>query len=89
MPISHPFVERLVRIVRNEVLDRTLFWTATDLQAKLEQFQQFFNEHRSHMGLDGDTPNQISDNKKSMRININNFRWKSHCKGLFQLPIAV
>jgi hypothetical protein len=44
-PTSHPFVERLIRICRNEVLDRSLFWTTTDLQRKLDQFQGYFNEH--------------------------------------------
>ena len=88
-PISHPFVERLIRICRNELLDRTLFWTASDLQHKLDQFQHYFNEHRTHMGLQGGIPKQIAENKKSNVINIRNFHWKSHCRGLFQLPIAA
>jgi hypothetical protein len=29
---SHPFVERLIGTVRREYLDRTLFWTAVDLE---------------------------------------------------------
>jgi hypothetical protein len=31
VPLSHPFVERLIGTVRREYLDRTLFWTKTDL----------------------------------------------------------
>jgi hypothetical protein len=27
VPLSHPFVERLIGTVRRECLDRTLFWT--------------------------------------------------------------
>jgi len=88
-PTSHPFVERLIRICRNEVLDRSLFWTASDLQCKLNKFQSYFNEHRTHMGLDGSIPNQISENKKQDVINIKNYRWQKHCRGLFQLPIAA
>jgi len=88
-PISHPFVERLIRICRNEVLDRTLFWTESDLQCKLNQFQHYFNEHRTHMGLDGSIPNLIAENKKPTVINIKSYRWKSHCRGNFQLPIAA
>ena len=34
-PISHPFVERLIGSIRRELLDQTLFWTATDLENKL------------------------------------------------------
>ena len=88
-PTSHPFVERLIRICRNEVLDRSLFWTELNLQTKLNHFQQYFNEHRTHMGLEGNTPNQIAENKKLKAIDIRNFRWELHCKGLFQLPIAA
>jgi hypothetical protein len=31
VPLSHPFVERLIGTLRRECLDRTLFWTTTDL----------------------------------------------------------
>jgi len=30
VPLSHPFVERLIGTIRRECLDRTLFWTAAD-----------------------------------------------------------
>ncbi len=40
-PVSHPFVERLVGAVRREFLDHVLFWTATDLEKKLEEFQRY------------------------------------------------
>jgi putative transposase len=39
VPLSHPFVERLIGTVRREYLDRILFWTTTDLEAKLVDFQ--------------------------------------------------
>jgi hypothetical protein len=42
VPLSHPFVERLVGSLRRECLHRTLFWTATDLEAKLREFQEYF-----------------------------------------------
>ena len=29
---THPFVDRLIGSLRRECLDRTLFWTATDLE---------------------------------------------------------
>ena len=88
-PVSHPFVERLIRICRNELSDRSLFLTRADLQCKLDRFQCYFNEHRTHMGLQGDIPNLICENKKSNVIDIKHYRWKSHCRGLFQLPIAA
>ena len=39
VPLSHPFVERLIGTLRRECLDRALFWTTTDLEAKLLDFQ--------------------------------------------------
>ncbi len=37
VPLSHPFVEPLIRTIRREYLDRTLFWTTVDLDARLNQ----------------------------------------------------
>ncbi len=88
-PTSHPFIERLIRICRNELLDHILFWTKSDLQCKLNQFQQYYNEHRTHMGLCGDIPNNFEKNIKSKVLDINNYSWKSHCRGLFKLPVAA
>jgi len=39
VPLSHPFVERLIGTIRREYLDRTLFWTTADLEDKLLDFQ--------------------------------------------------
>lgn len=86
VPMSHPFVERLIGSVRRELLDHTLFWTATDLENKLRDFQNYCNEHRCHMGRSGATPIE-RDSKKV--IDIDNYRWKKHCRGLFQLPVAA
>src|SRR5262244_52990 len=56
VPLSHPFVERLIGTVRREHLDQTLFWTAADLEEKLRGFQDYFNKHRVHSGLKGQLP---------------------------------
>jgi hypothetical protein len=56
VPISHPFVERLIGTIRREYLDRLLFWTTADLEAKLIDFQNYYNFHRTHTGLGGRTP---------------------------------
>jgi hypothetical protein len=34
VPLSHPFVERLIGTVRCEFLDQTLFWNASDLETR-------------------------------------------------------
>ena len=41
VPLSHPFVERLVGSLRRECLDRTLLWTTADLEGKLRAFQKY------------------------------------------------
>ena len=56
VPRSHPVVERLIGTVRRECLDRVLFWTAADLERKLVEFQQYYNEHRTHAGRAGRPP---------------------------------
>ena len=32
VPISHPFLERLIGTIRREYLDQVLFWNASDLE---------------------------------------------------------
>jgi putative transposase len=86
VPMSHPFVERLIGSVRRESLDQTFFWTATDLENKLRDYRCYFNEHRTHSGRNGTTPIENTDRKA---VEINNYRWATHCRGLFQLPAAA
>ena len=43
VPLSHPFGERLIGTIRRECLDQTLFWTTTDLEKKLRDFQHYLN----------------------------------------------
>ncbi len=61
VPLSHPFVERLIGTVRREYLDRTLFWTTADLETKLFDFQHYYNGHRTHAGLEGGLPEPLVD----------------------------
>ena len=86
VPLSHPFVERLIGSIRREILDQTLFWTATDLDNKLRNYQCYYNECRTHSGRDGATPMESEGNKV---VDISDYRWKKHCRGLLHLPIAA
>jgi putative transposase len=60
VPLSHPFVERLIGSIRRELLDQTLFWTATDLENKLREYQSHYNEYRTHSGWDGATGDSVN-----------------------------
>jgi putative transposase len=86
VPISHPFVERLIGTIRREYLDHSLFWNAVDLESKLVEFKDYYNRHRTHSGLSGKTPEEPpSDNCASLK----SFAWRGHCSGLFHTPIAA
>jgi transposase InsO family protein len=87
VPISHPFVERLIGTIRREYLDRTLFWTAVDLESKLSAFQHYYNWHRTHAGLAGKTPEQVPRANKC--ATLKSYGWRKHCRGLFQTPTAA
>jgi hypothetical protein len=71
-----------------ESLDRTLFWTATDLEAKLLDFQHYYNEHRTHAGRKGHPPVTGVNADRSL-ANLSCYRWQKHCRGLYQTPIAA
>ena len=86
VPMSHPFVERLIGSVRRELLDNTFFWTATDLENKLGEYQCYFNQHRTHSSRGGATPVESNGEKV---VEISQYRWKKYCRGLFELPIAA
>jgi hypothetical protein len=46
----------LIGSVRIELLDQTLFWTATDLDNKLRDYQSYYNKYQTRSGRDGATP---------------------------------
>jgi transposase InsO family protein len=83
VPLSHPFVERLIGTIRRECLDQTLFWTTADLEEKLRDFQHYFNRHRAHAGLGGRPPVPGEEHKP---LNFASYGWQKHCRGLYQTP---
>jgi len=69
-PTSHPLIERLIGTVRRELLEKTLFWNANDLQNKLNSFQHDYNEERCHHGMNKITPRQQTNDQTSPVISI-------------------
>jgi putative transposase len=88
VPLSHPFVERLIGTIRREYLDRTLFWTTADLEKKLLEFRDYYNGYRAHDSLRGRTPDQDVRASKPLP-DLRAYRWQSHCRGLYQTPEAA
>jgi putative transposase len=86
VPLSHPFVERLIGTIRREYLDQTLFWTAADLEDKLQLFQDYFNRHRTHSGLEGRLP---EPGGAQPPLRFGSYQWQQHSRGLYQTPLAA
>ena len=88
VPLSHPFVERLIGTIRRECLDRTFFWTTADLETKLFDFQHYYNVHRTRAGLDGSV-RESDANGPTSPIRLDSYRWRRHCRGLYETPVAA
>jgi len=89
VPISHPFTERLVGTIRRDFLDQTLFWNECDLEEKLGELQDYYNAHRVHQSLNLKTPEETAGKDSPPKADLKNFKWKSHCRGLFHTPAAA
>ncbi len=89
VPISHPFIERLIGTIRREFLDHSLFWNEQDLNRKLDRFVDDYNRHRVHSGLNGRTHAEAAGAPGLLHSDTGNFAWKSFCNGLFQPPTAA
>jgi putative transposase len=89
VPVSHPFVERLIGTIRREFLDQILFWSLNDLDRKLCEFKVYYNQHRAHSALPRDAPAQLAGENSSREASLTDCCWQSHCRGLFYTPAPV
>jgi hypothetical protein len=88
VPLSRPFVERLIGTIRREYLDQILFWSTADLETKLFDFQVFYNRHRTHGGLEGCVPEPTAEGT-APAIGLDTYQWRRHCRGLYETPVAA
>jgi putative transposase len=89
VPLSHPYVERLIGTMRREFLGHVLFWNTRDLERKLGQFQVYYNAARCHESLEGHTPLAFASGHTAVHADFNHVRWVCHCRDLVQLPVAA
>jgi transposase InsO family protein len=89
LPISHPFVERLIGTIRREYLDFVPFWTVRDLENKLLSFKEFYNDQRCHYALGGDTPGAKTGKIRPKVVDLHCYCRRSHCLGLYHLLVAA
>ncbi len=59
------------------------------VELKLLLYKEYYNRDRVHRGLDGAPPNAQSGKTDRKVARINDYRWKEHCHGLYQLPEAA
>ncbi len=89
VPLSHPFVERLIGTIRREYLDQVPFWSASDLERKLMLFKEYYNRDRVHRGLDRAPPDDKVGNTDREIARLDDYRWQKRCRSLYQLPAAA
>ena len=82
VPLSHPFVERLIGTVRRELLEHVPFWSAIDLERKLGSFKTYYNYDHTHRGLDGEIPDSQLTGRTQYIARLDTVRWKSCCRVL-------
>jgi transposase InsO family protein len=75
MPRMNSITERWVQTCRRELLDRTLIWNQRHLLHVLREFEDIYNGHRPHQGIDNARPPHplpppINDPDQSARLNI-------------------
>ncbi len=89
IPISHPYIERVIGTIRRECLDQTLFWNEIDLQYKLDDFTDYYKNHRVHSSLSGDVSAKYDEKRRRSYAKLEKFNWKTLCRELVQLPIPA
>ncbi|XOV85429.1 MAG: integrase core domain-containing protein [bacterium] len=87
--MSHPFIERVIGTIRREYLDQVPFWNSPDLERKLGEFKDCFNNYRTHDALAGQSPSRYSQHPNKTFADINRYTWRQHCRGLFHTPISI
>lgn len=61
---------------------------SSDLEKKLDTFKEYYNGYRMHSSLNT-IPDEMGKGYPAKIVDINKYRWKIHCRGLFQTPIAA
>jgi putative transposase len=75
VPRMNSFMERWVHTLRRELLDRTLIWNENHLRHALHEYEEFYNQHRTHRSLHAaaplrDLPQPITEPGQITYLNI-------------------
>ncbi len=77
VPVSHPFVKRLIGNLRREYLDQVLFWNVHELEKKLDAYKDYYSGYRA--ALKGEPLLSVAGNDVLGKANIDDYQGKSHC----------
>lgn len=68
-----------------------LFFNKRDLQKKLDEFQQYYNEIRGHSSLGSNTPKRTADGSRVGKAGRfpSDYGRKSYCNDLYKIPVAA
>ncbi len=58
MKWQNPYVERLIGSIRRECLDHVIVLNKRHLQKTLSSYFEYYNQDRTHCGLDKDVPTE-------------------------------
>ncbi len=56
-PWQNPYVERMIGSIRRDCLDHTIIFNEKHLRRVLKEYIRYYNEDRTHLGLEKDCPN--------------------------------
>jgi len=55
-PWQNPYVERVIGSIRRDCLDHHIIFHERHLRRVLKEYIRYYNEHRTHLGLEKDCP---------------------------------
>jgi transposase InsO family protein len=59
-PWQNPYVERVIGSIRRDCLDHTTIFNERHLRRVLKEYNRYYNESRTHLGLEEDCPDPRS-----------------------------
>ena len=82
-----PFVTSFCR--KTDRHDQVPFWSCRDLERKLLLFEEYYNRDRVHRELNRTAPDEKGGVMDRKIARLDDYRWKTRCRGLYQLPEAA
>jgi hypothetical protein len=86
VPLSPPLVERLIDTVRRECLGPVALLDRDRFGSEASRLQRLLQKIPHAVGVEWETP---VDARPIKSVDLKSYRWKQHCRGLYQTPMAA